>query len=149
MRGALGSAGAALLLTACSGVGSKRAEALDPRVPALIDRAISVDMHTHAAGAGYSRAPRYDLAARMREGHMTAVCLCHSADGPVIGRATASGPFRQQRDPRPGELYAHTVRRLDFMDALVASANGLKRVLTPADLLAAKAAGQPALIGTI
>jgi len=50
MRRALGSAGAALLLNACSGMGGKRAEALDPRVPALIDRAISVDMHTHAAG---------------------------------------------------------------------------------------------------
>ena len=149
MRGALGSAGATLLLNACSGMGGKRAEAIDPRVPALIDRAISVDMHTHAAGAGYARAPRYDLAARMREGHMTAVCLCHSADGPVIGRTAPNGPFRQQRDPRPGELYAHTVRRLDFMDGLVASAHGLTRVLTPADLLAAKAAGQPALIGTI
>ena len=149
MRGALGSAGAALLLNACSGVGAKRAEALDPRVPVLLDRAISVDMHTHAAGAGYARAPRYDLAARMREGHMTAVCLCHSADGPVIGRSGPNGLLRQQRDPRPGELYAHTVRRLDFMDALVASAHGLTRVLTPADLLAAKAAGQPALIGTI
>jgi len=149
MRGALGSAGAALLLNACSGVGDKRAEALDPRVPALIDRAISVDMHTHAAGAGYARAPRYDLAARMREGNLTAVCLCHSADGPVIGRATPGGPFRQHRDPRPGELYAHTLRRLDFMDGLVASASGLRRVLTPEDLLAAKAAGQPALIGTI
>jgi membrane dipeptidase len=149
MRGALGSAGAVLLLNACSGIGAKRAEALDPRVPVLLDRTISVDMHTHAAGAGYSRAPRYDLAARMREGHMTAVCLCHSADGPVIGRTAPNGPFRQQRDPRPGELYAHTVRRLDFMDALVASAHGLTRVLTPADLLAAKAAGQPAFIGTI
>src|SRR5258705_1419023 len=149
MRGALGSAGAALLLNACSGVGGKRAETLDPRVPVLLEGAISVDMHTHAAGAGYARTPRYDLAARMREGHMTAVCLCHSADGPVIGRTGPNGLLRQQRDPRPGELYAHTVRRLDFMDALVASANGLTRVLTPADLLAAKAAGQPALIGTI
>jgi membrane dipeptidase len=150
MRGALGSAvGAALLLKGCSGIEGKRIEDLDPRVPALLDSTISVDMHTHAAGAGFSRVPRYDLAARMREGHMTAVCLCHSADGPVIRRGAATGPIRQYRDPLPGELYAHTTRRLAFMDALVDTPNGLTRVLTPADLEAAKAARRPALIGTI
>jgi membrane dipeptidase len=133
----------------CSGIEGKRGEDLDPRVPALLDSTISVDMHTHAAGAGFSRAPRYDLPARMRAGHMTAVCLCHSADGPVIRRASEGARIRQYRDPLPGELYAHTSRRLAFMDALVASHNGLTRVLTPADLLAAKAAGRPALIGTI
>jgi hypothetical protein len=111
MQGALGSAvGAAFLLKGCSGIEAKRVEDLDPRVPALLDSSISVDMHTHAAGAGFLRAPRYDLAARMREGRMTAVCLCHSADGPVIRRASATGPIRQYREPRPGELYAHTIR---------------------------------------
>ena len=35
------------------------------------------------------------------------------------------------------------------MDALLIPANGLTRVLTPADLAAAKAANRPALIGTI
>ena len=147
LRGALGTVGA-LFLDGCASTTSKPASELDPRVPALLDRTISVDMHTHAAGAGFARQPRYDLAARMREGHMTAVCLCHSADGPVI-RRTPAGPIRQYRDPRPGELYDHTAHRLDFMDQLVVSANGLTRVLTPADLRAAKAAGQPALVGTI
>jgi len=149
MRGTLGSAGAALLLKGCSGIEGRRVEDLDPRVPALLESTISVDMHTHAAGAGFSPAPRYDLAARMREGRMTAVCLCHSADGPVIRRPAGTGIIRQYREPHPGELYAHTTRRLAFMDALVASSNGLTRVLTPADLEAAKAAGRPALIGTI
>lgn len=149
LLGALGSAvGAALLLPGCSSIEGKRIAELDPRVPALLDRTISVDMHTHAAGAGSARAPRYDLAARMREGHMTAVCLCHSGDGPVI-RRTSAGPIKQYREPRPGELYAFTTQRLAFMDALVAGPDGLTRVLTPADLEAAKAAGRPALIGTI
>ena len=95
------------------------------------------------------REPRYDLVGRMREGHMTAVCLCHSADGPVIRRVPTTGVIKQYRDPRPGELHDFTERRLDFMDALLIPANGLTRVLTPADLAAAKAAGRPALIGTI
>src|SRR5262249_8928828 len=56
---------------------------------------------------------------------------------------------KQYRDPRPGELHDFTERRLDFMDALLIPANGLTRVLTPADLAAAKASGRPALIGTI
>jgi membrane dipeptidase len=147
-RGALGTMGA-FLLEGCSGIERKRMAELDPRVPALLDRTISVDMHTHAAGAGFAREARYDIAARMREGHMTAVCLCHSADGPVIRRVPTTGVIKQYRDPLPGELHTFTGRRLDFMDALVVAANGLTRVLTPADLVAAKAAGRPALIGTI
>ena len=148
LRGVLGTA-AALLLEACSSVEGRRPSELDPRVPALLDRTISVDMHTHAAGARFMREPRYDLAGRMREGHMTAVCLCHSADGPVIRRVPTTGVIKQYRDPRPGELHDFTERRLDFMDALLIPAKGLTRVLTPADLAAAKAAGRPALIGTI
>ncbi len=80
---------------------------------------------------------------------MTAVCLCHSADGPVIRRVPTTGVIKQYRDPRPGELETFTERRLDFMDALLIPADGLTRVLTPADLAAAKAANRPALIGTI
>lgn len=149
LRGALGSTlGVGLLLGGCSGISGKRLDELDPRVGPLLDTAISVDMHTHAAGASYMRQPRYDLADRMRRGRMTAVCLCHSADGPVIRRPSEGGRIRQYREPAPGELYAHTLRRLDFMDAMVGR-YGMTRVLTPADLTAAKAAGRPAFIGTI
>lgn len=149
LRGTLGSAfGAGLLLGGCSGIHGKRPGELDPRVASLLDTAVSVDIHTHAAGASFLRVPRFDLADHMRRGHMTAVCLCHSADGPVIRRPSDGGRIRQYREPAPGELYAHTARRLDFMDAMV-SRYGMTRVLTPADLTAAKAAGRPALIGTI
>jgi membrane dipeptidase len=105
-------------------------------------------MHTHSAGAGFARAPRYDLADHMRRGRMSAVCLCHSADGPVIRRPPSGGRIRQYRDPAPGELYEFTRQRLAFMDSLLIP-DGMTRVLTPADLDAAKAAGRPALIGTI
>ena len=93
MRGALGSAGAALLLNACSGIGGKRAEALDPRVPALIDRAISVDMHADTVqfiideGADINqRLTTTQLdAPRMRDGgpeNDAVIC-----DGPVTSRS--------------------------------------------------------------
>lgn len=138
----------AVVLAGCAGVRGRRLEELDPRVPALLERAISVDIHSHAAGASSARAPRFDLAEHMQRGRLSAVCLCHSADGPVIRRPVGGGRIRQYRDPSPGELYEHTQRRLAFMDAMV-SRHGMTRVLTPADLDAAKAAGRPALIGTI
>jgi membrane dipeptidase len=145
-RAFLGGA-AALVIAGCAGIRGRRLEELDPRVPGVLAAAISVDMHTHSAGAGFARAPRYDLADHMRRGRMSAVCLCHSADGPVI-RRPPGGRIRQYRDPEPGELYRFTQQRLAFMDSLLGP-QGMTRVLTPADLAAAKAAGRPALIGTI
>ena len=139
---------AALALAGCGGVRGRKLEELDPRVPAVLAGAISVDMHSHAAGAGFARAPRFDLADHMRRGRMSAVCLCHSADGPVIRRPPSGGRIRQYRDPEAGELYQFTRQRLVFMDSLV-KPDGMARVLTPADLDAAKAAGRPALIVTI
>ncbi|MEX2223330.1 MAG: membrane dipeptidase [Candidatus Rokuibacteriota bacterium] len=139
--------GAALALAGCAGIRGRRLEDLDSRVTGVLDRAISVDLHSHAAGAGFSRAPKFDLADRMRRGRMAAVCLCHSAEGPVI-RRPPTGRIRQYRDPGPSELYEFTRQRLAFMDSM-ATAHGMTRVLTPADLDTAKAAGRPAFIGTI
>ena len=150
-RRLLGGAAAALgawSLGGCGGIHGRRLEELDPRVPALLATATSVDFHSHAAGAGNARVPRFDLADHMRRGHLSAVCLCHSADGPVIRRLAGGGRIRQYRDPAPAELQAHTERRLAFMDALVAQ-HGMTRVLSPDDLEAARAAGRPALIGNI
>jgi hypothetical protein len=53
----------------------------DAEAAQLLDDVIGVDMHSHAAGAIGRRTPAYDLAARMRSGRMTAVCLQHSSDG--------------------------------------------------------------------
>jgi membrane dipeptidase len=138
-----------LALAACtsSSTTSWRMEELDSRVPALLDSAVSIDMHTHAAGALNARVQTYDLADHMRRGHMSAVCLCHTGDGPAI-HVDGVGYVRQYRTPEPGELWAYTQRRLAFMDDLVAN-RGLRRVLGPDDLVMAKAVGQPALIGTI
>lgn len=148
-REALGQAWTvALLLAGCSDFHGRPIGKLDPRVPALLEATLSVDLHSHAAGANASAVPKFDLAAHMKAGRMSAVCLCHSADGPVIRRTTGGGRMRATREPQPGELYRHTQARLAFMDDLV-SKRGMKRVLSPQHLDAAKAAGQPALIGTI
>lgn len=82
LGGALGVA----LLSGCAGIRDRRLDDLDPRVSALLAATISVDIHSHAAGAGRAGAPRFDLADHMRRGRLSAVCLCHSADGPVIRR---------------------------------------------------------------
>jgi len=140
--------GAAAVLAGCGGVRGRRLADLDARVPGVLDGAISVDMHSHAAGAGFARVPKLDLADHMRRGRMSATCLCHSADGPVIRRPPGGGRIRQYRDPEPGELYQFTRQRLAYMDSLL-GANGMTRVLSPADLEAAKGAGRPALIGAI
>lgn len=145
-RGFLAGVGA-LAVAGCAGIRGRKLEELDPRVPGVLAGAISVDMHSHAAGAGFARAPRFDLTEHMRRGRMSAVCLCHSADGPVI-RRPPGGRLQQYREPAPGELYQFTRQRLAFMDALLGP-GGMTRVLGPADLEAAKAAGRPALIGTI
>lgn len=148
LGGGLAAVLGAPLLAGCGGVRGRRMEDLDPRVPALLADTTSVDFHTHAAGAGHARAPRFDLADHMRRGRLSAVCLCHSADGPVIRRPPGGGRIRQYREPAPGELHTFTERRLAFMDLMV-SQYGMTRVLTPADLETARTAGKPALIGTI
>jgi len=147
LGGSVAALGAALL-AGCGGIHGRRLDELDPRVPALLADTVSVDLHTHAAGAGHARTPRFDLADHMRRGRLTAVCLCHSADGPVIRRPVGGGRIRQYREPAAGELYAFTEQRLAFMDRMV-SEYGMTRALAPADLEAAKTAGRPALIGTI
>jgi membrane dipeptidase len=148
LGGALAAALAVPPLAGCGGVKGRRPGDLDPRVPALLAETVSVDFHTHAAGAGHARTPRFDLADHMRRGRLSAVCLCHSADGPVIRRSPGGSRIRQYREPAPGELHAFTEKQLAFMDAMV-SQHGMTRVLSPADLEQAKAAGRPALIGTI
>jgi len=60
-RQLLGGAAAALGawgLGGCGGIRGRRLDELDPRVPALLAAATSVDFHTHAAGAGNARVPR-------------------------------------------------------------------------------------------
>jgi membrane dipeptidase len=107
---------------------------------------ISVDVHTHAGPTGVisRNAPSDDLATSMRAGGMAVVCLADVPDGPILGR-NANNVLAAVRQPAPGQLYHYHLDRIAWMDELVAR-HGIRRALTVADLKAAHAAGQPAII---
>src|SRR5438552_10917159 len=85
-----------------------------------------------------------DLANGMRAGSLAVACLADVPDGPILGR-NAAGVLGALRTPEPGLLYKHHLERLAWMDQMVAN-HGLRRALTAADLRAAHAAGQPAIV---
>jgi membrane dipeptidase len=119
-----------------------------PRAAAekLLAENISVDVHSHAGATGVvsRNAPNDDLARGMRAGRIAIVCLADVPDGPILGR-NANNVLAAVRQPAPGELYRYHLDRLGWMDELSAR-HGVRRVLTVADLKAAHAAGQPAII---
>lgn len=139
---------AGTLLGACT-TAQSGAEVLaaDPEIAALVDSAIGVDMHSHAAGANGRPKPTYDLAERIRAGRMTAVCLCHSGDAPVIQRQP-DNRIRTIRQPEPGELWRYTQRRLKWFDEL-ATERGFRRALRPEDLNAAHRDKAPTIVQAI
>jgi len=83
----------------------------------------------------------------MRAGSLAVACLADVPDSPLLGR-DAHGALAALRAPRPGELYKHHLERLDWLDEMVAH-HGLTRALNAADLAAAHATGQPAIVGDI
>ena len=144
-----GSVGA--MFAGCSSVrgGESPEAASDARLTAaqkFLKENISVDVHTHAGPTGVTsrNAPSDDLARSMRAGGMAVVCLADVPDAPILGR-NASNVLTVVRQPEPGQLYRHHLERIAWMDELVAG-HGVRRVLTVADLKAAHAAGQPAII---
>jgi membrane dipeptidase len=112
----------------------------------VLRKSISVDVHTHGGTTGItSKAPPSDdLANGMRAGSLAVACLADVPDGPILGR-NAAGVLTALRTPEPGLLYKYHLDRLDWMDQMVAN-HGLRRALTAADLEAAHAAGQPAIV---
>jgi membrane dipeptidase len=115
----------------------------------VLRKSISVDVHTHGGITGItSEAPPNDsLANGMRAGSLAVACFADVPDSPILGRNTA-GVLGVLRTPEPGELYKHHLGRLDWVDEMVAN-HGLRRALSAADLEAAHAAGQPAIVGDI
>ena len=107
---------------------------------------VSIDVHTHGGPSGIftSKAPNGELARGMRAGHVAIVCLADVPDGPLLGR-DANNVLAATRTPRPGELYQYHLDRLRWIDDLIAQ-HGVRRALTVADVKAAHAAREPALI---
>src|SRR5262245_5826038 len=108
---------------------------------------ISVDVHTHAGANGITSRtarPSEEIARQMRTGRIAVLCLADVPDATILGR-NASNVLVALRPPEPGFLYAYHLDRLAWVDELVAQ-HGIRRALTAADLKAAHAAGQPAII---
>jgi len=121
--------------------------AADPEIGALVGSTVGIDMHSHAAGANARLKATYDLAERIPTGRMTAVCLSHPGDAPVI-RREPDNRIRTVRQPEPGELWRFTQRRLKWFDELIAE-QGLRRALRRGDLDAAHRDKAPAIVQTI
>ena len=126
-----------------------RAEAVELSSAAneVLQTTITVDAHSHARGLVFGAEMNDSLANGMREGMLSAVCLAHVPDGPVIGR-NAAGVLGLVRTPAPGDLYKAHLGRLDWMDRF-SSGYGVRRVTTLAELTDAKAKGEPAIIQDI
>ena len=112
----------------------------------LLDEHVSIDVHSHfgPSGIGSGKPPSDEIVRGMRAGRIAVVCLADVPDGPLLGR-DANNVLRAMREPRPGQLYQHHLGRLAWMDELVAH-HGVRRALTVADVKAAHAARQPAVI---
>jgi membrane dipeptidase len=121
--------------------------AADPALARLAAGIIGVDMHSHSGGVHFRRVPQYDIAERMRQGRLTAICLSHTGDGPIL-RREPNGKIVVKYFPAPDELYRHTLERLNFFDTLVHD-QGFRRMLKPGDLEAAHKAGVPAIVQAI
>ena len=115
----------------------------------VLGKSISIDVHTHGGTTGItSKAlPNGNLANGMRAGSLAVACLADVPDGPILGR-NAAGVLAALRTPESGQLYKYHLDRLAWMDEMVTS-HGLRRALSSADLEAAHAAGQPAIVGDI
>jgi membrane dipeptidase len=140
--------GAGALAAGCA-TAQSAAEVLaaDPEIAALLDSVVGIDIHSHAAGANAQPKPIYDLAERIRAGRMTAVCLSHPGDAPVI-RREPDNRIRTVRQPEPGELWRFTQRRLGWFDDLVAQ-QGFRRALRRGDLEAAHRDKAPTIVQTV
>lgn len=119
----------------------------------LIAASVSVDIHSHAGRviAGRSESgprPFQPLAAPMREGGMSAICLAIVADTPtthvVTDTMTGSRRITAYRTPAAGELYAWSREAFARLDDLLAREK--LPVVASAGELEATRHGGPAII---
>jgi len=142
--------GVGALVAGCAGTRSDApAAAESPLADAtsLLRDNISIDVHTHAGANGITSRtarPSDEIARQMRTGRIAVLCLADVPDGPILGR-NANNVLVALRTPEPGFLYTYHLERLAWVDELVAQ-HGIRRALTVADLRAAHAAAQPAII---
>ena len=100
--------------------------ALGADARAAIASGAPVDLHSHAGRVIHRRGPTQrpfePVAAPMRQGGMRLCVLCMVADTPTT-EITPDRRIRADRDPVPGELYAHSRTAFARLEALVAREN--------------------------
>jgi membrane dipeptidase len=111
---------------------------------AMLRQSISVDVHTHGGTSWVSSEapPNNDLASGMRAGSLAVACFADVPDGP----GAAAGWRRCASRSRANSM--RHLERLAWIDEMVAH-DGLCRALTVADLEAAHAVGQPAIVAVL
>lgn len=124
--------------------GTQRAD-----VAAFLAARSTIDCHSHAGRILRLRqedghAPFSPLAEPMRLGGLAVACLAIVSDSPTH-RVTPEGRIKAFRDPEPGELAAYAERGFSRLHALVHE-QGLRIVLTAADLAAARASAPSVLV---
>jgi membrane dipeptidase len=108
---------------------------------------VTVDIHSHAGnlihvyGQG-GKEPFFPVADPMRQGGMAVICLAVVADSPTS--QVSEGRIRPYRDPKSGELYAHSQRAFARLNKLVQE-QGLGVIRTAMDLATANAS-RPSII---
>jgi membrane dipeptidase len=114
---------------------------------AATELGVTVDLHSHAGRVlGHQKildVPFLDVAADMRDGGMTAICLAIVADAPTT--QTIDGRIVAVRDPAPGELYQWGLKAFARLHALVQAQN-LAVITSAADLDRSVASGPGVIV---
>ena len=119
-------------------------DAPDAEFGALLRDTLSVDLHSHGGHLlGYNK-PFEPLAAPMRAGGLSALCLAIVADIPLTHYGPGVG-IKQVREPAPGQLVAWGESSFKRARALIAD-QGLVTVRTLADLDTCRTAGPGAIV---
>ncbi len=124
------------MLAAGSAVLSRRsldAAEPDPRLTQVLQRTISIDLHSHVGipfGKPNAPLPPFDLPGEMKRTGFSAVIQTYEVDSVPAG---------------PNEDYRHNLEALDFEDRLLAASH-VSRALTLKDLEAGHAQKQPRII---
>jgi membrane dipeptidase len=123
-------AGAAIILRPRLGWA---ADVTDPRVADIVATTIGIDTHNHIdvpLTAAEMPGPDIDLAGEMKRSGLSAICMTFATDY------------------QPGDAYDRFLKGLASMDRQL-KRNGMKRSLTPADILAAHKNGQPTVVQAV
>jgi len=126
------SAGLALTLAACAPERGMPSNGRSGAADALLERTVSVDIHSHAGAILRETSPLHPVADPMRKGLMSTICLAMVADRGTT-RVTTDKRIEVFREPDAGELYQRSRGSFGRIQQLIES-DGLRVIRAPTDL---------------